>query len=148
MSKANDLPHPEALQNNASASRAFCADGMLNTPPNSPPYHQVSHQVCPAGRDTVRLSESGKHDHARNQDQVQDEGLLRALLEFVGSVFLRGGITPSAHNGSIRAVEYEGEDPLVKRYRGLLPPKPEKGRLEEAILWCSAPQDRLVGFTH
>lgn len=34
---------------------------------------------------------------------------------------------------SIRAAEYEGDDPLVKRYRDLLPPKPEKGRLEEAI---------------
>ncbi|CAL8461365.1 g896 [Coccomyxa elongata] len=33
---------------------------------------------------------------------------------------------------SIRAVEYEGEDPLVKRYRDLLPPKPEKGRLEDS----------------
>ena len=26
---------------------------------------------------------------------------------------------------SIRAIEYEGEDALVKRYRDLLPPKPE-----------------------
>jgi hypothetical protein len=33
---------------------------------------------------------------------------------------------------SIRAVEYQGEDPLVKRYRDLLPPKPEKGRLEDS----------------
>ena len=32
---------------------------------------------------------------------------------------------------SIRAVEYEGEDALVKRYRDLLPPKPEKSRLED-----------------
>ena len=33
---------------------------------------------------------------------------------------------------SIRAAEYEGDDPLVKRYRDLLPPKPEKGRLEDS----------------
>ena len=32
---------------------------------------------------------------------------------------------------SIRAAEDKGEDPLVKRYRDLLPPKPEKGRLED-----------------
>ncbi|CAL8461510.1 g1041 [Coccomyxa elongata] len=32
---------------------------------------------------------------------------------------------------SIRAAEYEGEDPLVKRYRDMLPPKPEKSRLED-----------------
>jgi hypothetical protein len=32
---------------------------------------------------------------------------------------------------SIRGVEYEGEDPIVKRYRELLPPKPVKSRLED-----------------
>jgi hypothetical protein len=47
---------------------------------------------------------------------------------------------------SIRAVDYEGEDPLVKRYRDMLPPKPEKGRLEEAIFVVHSTTKSVCGF--